>query len=257
MIAAPFTAIPSDADQYAAAVFCLAAILAALWVIGLRDPYCYALVVFCKPVIFAAQLANATAIVLLLSALTYRYGAKASGIAVAIKPYAWPMLLWSSTQRGWRDLRAGLIVAAAALLVPWALIGFDGITRYPRVVNDITETWQGVSLALPAAAAIPITLAALTCMWLRRRDPIGSFSFATAAMLAATPIFWELYLIALLLPIALRSPRIGPLWIVPIALWWLHGTTELVVAFATLAWCGLNVTTMQIRSPSTPAERLE
>ena len=41
MIAAPFTAIPSDADQYAAAVFCLAAILAALWVIGLRDCLLY------------------------------------------------------------------------------------------------------------------------------------------------------------------------------------------------------------------------
>jgi hypothetical protein len=255
MIAAPFTAISGAAAQYAAAIFCLAAILGALWIIGIRDPYCYALAMFCKPVIFAAQLGNATAVILLLTAITYRHGAKASGVAVAIKPYAWPMLVWSATQRGWRDLRDGLLVGAAALLIPWAVIRFDGITRYPNVVNGITDTWHGASLALPAAVGIPLTIVALACMWLRRADPVGSFAFATSAMLAATPILWELYLVAILLPIALRSPRVTPLWLVPIMLWWVHGTAQLVVAFAILAWCGI-AQPRPIADPA-PAESLQ
>jgi hypothetical protein len=254
MLVAPFTAIPGEVALWIGAAVCLAAIIAALWIIGLRDPYCYSIAIVSEPVLWTAQLGNATAIILLLSALTYVRGGVPGGIAVAIKPYAWPLLLWSFTQRGSRDLLAGVTAAAAAILIPWALVGFDGITRYPSIVNDITDATHGYTLALPTTIAMPLTMAALAGMWLRRSDPIGSFSFATAAMLAATPVLWGYYVVAILLPIALRSPRLGWLWLVPLSMWWLDGTPQLVVAFATLAWCGIvresKIATVRVEEPA-------
>jgi hypothetical protein len=68
-----------------------------------------------------------------------------------------------------------------------------------------------------------------------------------AAALVATPIAWEHYLVLLLVPIALASPRLSALWLAPIAMQllslpaWSEGRAGLIAMFlaagaATLAW---------------------
>ena len=57
---------------------------------------------------------NPSAFVALLLALTYRYNSAPAGIAIALKLYLWPVLLWSGLGRGWRDLMIGVMCALAA-----------------------------------------------------------------------------------------------------------------------------------------------
>ena len=140
MVTTPLLVLPHLAAQYAAGILCTLAVLAALWVVGLRDPWCYAIALFSAPLtLVSATVGNPTAVITLLVALSYRFGSAPAGIAVAVKLYPWPMLLWGLLTRGRRDLAVGVLVTLAAVLVPWALIGFDGIEHYLTVSRTITD----------------------------------------------------------------------------------------------------------------------
>jgi hypothetical protein len=246
MLAAPLTVLPTVAAQYLAGILCAAAIVAALWIIGLRDPYCYALAFCSGPVIWEIRLGNPTAVVSLLVALAYRYGGAPAGIAVALKLYAWPMLLWGLLTRGRRDLVIGLLVTVAAVLVPWALIGFDGISNYPDVLHTISHKARMDSGAPPFEIALPVAAIALGGMWVKRRQPADSFAFASLAMLAATPVLWPFYLATALLPLAIHRPRFSLAWLTPLALWGLEADGRLIATFALLAWCGLGAPALRL-----------
>ena len=162
MLVSPLLALPSIVAQYAASILCATAILAALRIVGVRDPFCLAAALISSPVVSAAQIGNASAFVALLLALTYRYNGTPAGIAIALKLYPWPVLIWSGIRRGWRDLLIGMSVArCCGILVPWAIIGFDGIGRYLSVAREITIDLTGPTYALPLGVGVPVTLAAL------------------------------------------------------------------------------------------------
>ena len=180
---------------------------------------------------------NISAFVTLLLALGYRYGSAPVGLAVALKLYAWPVLLWSAMQRGARDLMLGVGVVVAAVIAPWAAIGFDGIDRYLSVARDVTTVRP--TYALPTAIAVVVAALALAAMWLRRQDPVGSFSFAILAMLAAAPVLWGFYLSAVLLPLALRRPRFSPAWLVPFLAVVVQDHGYVYVFLGLLVWCGV------------------
>jgi hypothetical protein len=50
-----------------------------------------------------------------------------------------------------------------------------------------------------------------------------TFTLAVGAALALSPIVWLHYLMLLLVPIAVASPRLGPLWLLPLAFWVVGG----------------------------------
>ncbi len=121
MLVTPLLLLAPVAAQYAAGLLCALAIAGALWAVGLRDPYCYAIAFCSGPVILVITVGNPTAVVTLLVALAYRYGSIPVGVAVALKLYAWPILLWGLVTRGRRDFAVGGLVAATAIIVPWAV----------------------------------------------------------------------------------------------------------------------------------------
>jgi hypothetical protein len=251
MLVTPFLLLPELAAQYAAALVCAAAVLAAIWIVGVRDPYCFALTLCSVPLVRGAQLGNASCVVAPLVALAYRYNSGPSGLAIALKLYAWPLLLWAWLTRGSRDAFLGAAVAVVAVFLPWAVIGFDGITRYVDVASRVTANTD--SYALPPVAAIVVTALALAAMWWRRNDPTSALAFAVAAMLAASPIVWSVYVTAAFVPLALVRPMLSPAWLVPVLLWGLGNDLgnrfDIVVILGLLAWCGVGAPTPRVRRP--------
>lgn len=245
IVTTPLLALPHVVAQYTAGILCAFAVLAALWVVGLRDPWCYAIVLFSAPLTLVATVGNPTAFITLLVALSYRYGSAPAGVAVAIKLYPWPMLLWGLLVRGRRDFAIGIVATLAAIFVPWALIGFDGIDHYLTITRIITGHAREDSGVLSPPVQIALTAAALAGMWARRGKPADSFAFATLAMLTASPVLWGFYLVTALVPLAIHRPRVSPVWVLPLALWGLDYYGRLAVMFALLAWCGIGAPSLR------------
>jgi hypothetical protein len=240
----PLLLLPAAAAEYSAAVICVVLMLAALWIVGTRDPACYAIALWSVSVVALARMCNASALVAPLIALGYRWNSAPTGIAVALKFYAWPLLVWGGITRGKRDLAIGIGAAATAILVPWAAIGFDGLTRYLSVARDITEATQGSTYALGPSLSIPITAVAVAGMWIRRRQPTSSFAFGVLAMLAATPVLWDFYFSAVFVPLALQRPRASLAWLVPLAMWWAPGPVHVASMLLLLGWLGVGAPTV-------------
>ena len=93
MLVSPLLLLPASAAPYVACALCGASIVAALWIVGLRDPLCYAAALVSGPVVSGTRIGNASAFITLLLALAYRFNAVPAGLAVAIKLYAWPVLI--------------------------------------------------------------------------------------------------------------------------------------------------------------------
>jgi hypothetical protein len=114
----------------------------------------------------------------------------------------------------------------------WALIGFDGMARYPQMLSEMSLLQEGravsvvtiarvLGLSPGAATAIALALAAgiLWGAWRLARRPDGdrrAFGLAIIAALTASPIVWEHYMVLLFVPIALASPRLSRLWLAPL-----------------------------------------
>jgi hypothetical protein len=257
MLASPLLLLPHSVGQYVAAILCAGAVLAALRVIGVRDPLCMALALVSTSVVSTAQMANISAFVALLAALTYRYSGAPAGVATALKLYPGPLLVWSGMRRGPRDLFIAVSVAVTGIVLPWAIIGFEGIARYPRVAHEITARTAVEAHALPTMLGIAVALLALTAMWVRRADAAGSFAFAVMAMLAWTPVLWGFYFTAVLVPLGIRRPQFSIAWLIPFFAVAAHGHVHVALMFGLLAWCAIgapspSLSRLKARLPAEP-----
>ena len=247
MLITPLLLLAHLAAQYVAAILCGFAVAGALWAVGLRDPYCYAIAFCSGPVTLVITAGNPTAVVTLLGALAYRYGSSPAGAAIALKLYAWPILFWGLVTRGRRDFALGLALATAAIILPWALIGFDGLDRYTTVAREITSRARRESGALPLPIQVAITGLALGGMWFRRHRPSDSFAFATLAMLAASPVLWGFYLVAGLVPLAIQRRHVSVAWLLVLGLWGLDYYGRLAAVYVLLAWCGVGAPALKLK----------
>jgi hypothetical protein len=128
--------------------------------------------------------------------------------------------------------------AIALAAITWAGIGFAGLGHYPSVLRKLadqeaTSSYSivalGVRAHLPLAAAralsVIVALALLAAAWWVARDErrtprardVATVTLCIAAALAASPIVWVHYFLLLLVPLALTSRRLSPLWFVPLA----------------------------------------
>ena len=127
----------------------LASVLGALYLLGVRDLRCYGVALLCGPTVAGLAWGNATLLLLPLVALawrwrhhTYRAGI-VLGFAIAAKLFLWPLVFWLLGTRRYRAAASALAVGGAAILAPWAVIGFAGFTSYPdllRLAEDIYAT---------------------------------------------------------------------------------------------------------------------
>jgi len=236
-VTAPLTLLPPLGLQVAGSLLTLAAVLGALFLAGVRDVRCYLVVLGSSPLFSVVQTCNLVALVALFAAAAWRFRERplASGVllalAVALKLFAWPLLLVPLLARRRRASIVAAASAAAAVLVPWAAIGFAGLGGYPHFLSALERFERphtytlgallGPALSWPVAQGVTLVAAAalLALMTLRRDDERLLLVLAIALALLLSPIVWIDSLVVVFVAVAVVRPRLGWPWVAPLGLW--------------------------------------
>jgi hypothetical protein len=233
----PLSALPFWAAGLTYTVLSVAAMLSGIWLLGVRDWRCHALVLVSWPFLFGVFLGAIGPFLVLGAGVAWRWRERiwppaiALATIIAVKIFPWTLAVWLFVTRRYRALivcvAAGLVLTVAA----WALIGFDGLAQYPQMLSDMSfiQANRAVSVVgVLLIAGVPSSLATITAIalgagllalgWRLAHGRDGdrrAFGLAVLAALTATPIVWEHYMVLLFIPIALASPRLSPAWLIP------------------------------------------
>ena len=245
VLAAPLAVFPFGVAAALFAAVEVAATVLTLRVLDVRDWRCYGVVFLWYPVLQNFLLGSITSVLALGLAVAWRYrddrrvSIVVSAALIAAKVFLWPLLFWFAATRRWRTALWALGVGLAAVALSWALVGFAGLTSYPRLLDELSrlESWKSYSavalglvlglstgeartLAIIAGAAV---IAAMLIIGYRRGDDAATdrhtFVLAIAAAFLFSPIVWTHYLALLVVPIAISRRTLTPLWFVPLAMW--------------------------------------
>jgi hypothetical protein len=231
----PFALLPFAVANVLFFLLNLACVALALRVLRVRDWRCYGAAFLSEPVFTATGIGTVSPLLLLGVAAAWRYreralllGALVAGL-VSLKLFLWPLWLWLVRTRRLAAACAAVVIAAVAITAGWALIGFAGLTQYPRLLDRLTELvgTKSYSLyALERAGGIPSSTAQVVVLLLAVLGLVAAgvafaddrrlLMSALGVALLVTPILWPHYLVLLFVPIALASRRFSVLWLVPL-----------------------------------------
>jgi hypothetical protein len=236
----PFALLPAGVSAAVFTGVCVIATAGTLWVLGVRDWRLYGLVLMWSPVVAGWQTANLTLPLALGVALTWRFrnSPVPAGLFVAllvsIKPITLPLVLWLVATRRYSAMRSVIAFGLAINLVGWAVVGFDGIARWLRLLSvqgdllyrkgySLIALAANMGLGRDSGTAIEIVAAAVlvaACVVAgRRRLDVEAFMIAVALMVVASPQVDLHYFALLIVPLALAQPRLGLAWLVPLVFW--------------------------------------
>jgi hypothetical protein len=234
LLVAPLTILPPGGADWVIALLSLAAALLSLRMVGVRDWRVYGAFALWPAVIGEIRVSHLTAFLCLLIALAWRFretrGAPgiALGVAVAVKFFLWPVLVWTAAIGKAREALLAAAVAAASLLL---VLPFTGLDDYVRTLLELGRTFDQdsssvfgfiVQLGAPEAAArvatLVLGLTLIVACWRR-----ASLGLAVAAALVLSPIVWLDYYAVAAVPLAIVRPRLTWTWLAPLATWGLLG----------------------------------
>ena len=234
----PLALLPYWAAKVVYLLLSVGAIALSMRLLGVRDWRCFGAVFACAPAYAAVGLGAVGPFLALGAALAWRYRDRAvvAGLAVAYvisaKLFLWPLWFWLVRTRRYRAAAVAAGAGLGAVLASWAAIGFAGLREYPQLLGRLTELVgpHGYSIyALERSLGIGniaaerslyvFAFVALALVALFVRDDRRVFVAVIAISLFATPILWPHYLVLLVVPIALVTTRLSPLWIAPALLW--------------------------------------
>lgn len=217
----------------------IAAMLFGVRLLGVRDWRCLVLVAASWPFLYGLYLGAVGPFLVLGIGIAWHWRdrlwppALAIATLVAVKVFPWPLAVWLLITRRFKTLALSVAAGLALTFGAWAVIGFSGLLQYPRLLSDISFLQEGravslvsvllvggVSPSVASAAAIALALAILVVAWRVSRGPGGdarALGLAVIAALAGTPIVWEHYMVLLFVPVALASPRLSKLWLLPLS----------------------------------------
>lgn len=256
--AIPLAMLPVDQAAVIFRTLLFLAALLTLWVLRVRDWRCYALWLTSALVMLPVLIGNATLLVVLSVALLWRYrdrpwaAAAALTAAISIKLFMAPLWLWLVLTRRYRAAWYTTALAPTVMLAAWALIGFDGLREYPRLMRLVSDRYGGdgalvyglarqIGLgagAIVVSAAVAAVLLGLA--WRARRDELAAFALVAAAALVLSPVGWVFYAGVLIVPLAAARPRYSPAWLALLLFWvsWWHSPlpyTSAALSVATIA----------------------
>jgi Glycosyltransferase family 87 len=257
---APLAALPLEVGRMVMFLAGIAAVLAALRLLGVEDWRCYSVTIVSAPALNSLALGALTSFLLLGAALAWRYRdrpavtAVTTACAALLKLFLWPLAIWLVATRRWR---AAVICAGVGVLLlfgGWAIVDFAGLRSYPTLVHVLEQVEAPASYSLVAllglsghgatVATVVLSAGAVAAIALAARGADGdrrAFAVAVLVSLVATPLVWLHYLLLLFVPIAVYRPRLSGLWLVPLVLWATptthsHGITwRIALACAVLA----------------------
>jgi hypothetical protein len=237
LAAVPFGLLPLWLAGALFTALSLGAFVYALRLLGVRDWRCIAVALVSWPTLNAFSLGAIDPLLLLGVALAWRWRDRVSrpacaiALIVVVKLFPWPLVGWMAATRRWRTLAVCVLLGTVVMFGAWALLGFQGMVDYPRMLSDATYIQEGRSNSLtaiilalgasPGLARAAVMLAAgslLVLAWRVGRLPgreRAAFGLAIIAALTASPIVWDHYMVLLFAPIALLSPRLSSLWLLP------------------------------------------
>ena len=231
---APFGLLGFDDAAAVWSAVLIVSLLAAIWILGVRDWRVLGVVIGSAPVISAVRLGTLTPVLILLLAVAWRWRDRrwvAGGslaFAISLKLFLWPLVIWLAATRRWAAAALAAALAAGATLAAWAAIGFDGLADYPELLRRLSDVVAdrgfslvalGVEAGMPRGAAEPLPwlvglllLVGVVTIARRENEDRNAFSLAIVAAIALTPIVWLHYFGLLVVPLALARPRISWAW---------------------------------------------
>jgi alpha-1,2-mannosyltransferase len=268
---APLSLIPYAVAGVLFAVASVAAIFASLRIVGVSDWRCYAVLPFWMPVLQAVGLGTIAPFLAVALAVAWRYrdrpfvGTAALGLAIASKLFLWPIVFWLIATRRYRRALETTGVTAAAIVIPWAALGFRDFAEYPRVLrllvrNELPTSFSAKTLAGmlgfgPAALALQLAcVVAVFALARRQEGDRRAFSAAILAALALSPLVWIHYYVLLIVPIGLAARRLNAVWLLPILAFWVYTdnlSSVWPLLWVSLVMAGVAVLTLR-RWPSEP-----
>jgi MFS family permease len=245
VLAAPLAVFPVGVAAALFAAVEVAATVLTLRVLNVRDWRCYGVTFLWYPVLQNFLIGSITSLLALGLAVVWRYrddrhiSIFVSAALIAAKVFLWPLLFWLAASRRWRTAMWALVVGLTAVALSWAIVGFGGLTSYPRLLDELSrlESWKsysavalglvlGLSTGEARALAIVAGGAVIAAMFLvgyvRRGDADSDRHMLVLAIAAAflfSPIIWTHYLALLVVPIAITRRTLTPLWFAPLAMW--------------------------------------
>jgi alpha-1,2-mannosyltransferase len=245
LLAAPLAAFPFGVAAALFAVIELVATFLTLRLLDVRDWRCYGITLLWYPVLQNFLIGSITSLLALGLAVVWRYRGHRSASAfvtaalIGTKVFLWPMVIWLAATRRTLTAAWAVVLALVAITLSWALVGFGGLTSYPRLLSELSrlEEWKsysavafGLVLGLPIAVARTLAMLAgvavlIAAVLVGRRYPGDeqadrrTFALALAAAFIFSPIVWTHYLALLVVPIAITRRTLSPLWFVPLAMW--------------------------------------
>jgi alpha-1,2-mannosyltransferase len=273
----PLSLIPYVIAEVLYTVASVTAICASLRIVGVRDWRCYAVLPFWMPVLQAVGLGTIAPFLGLALAVAWRYrdrrfvGTAALGLAIASKLFLWPIVFWLVATRRYRRALEAIGVTAAAIVIPWAVLGFRGFAEYPHVLRLLARTEMPISFSTEALAdmlgiapaALLIQLACVVAVFVLARRQEGdrrAFSAAIFAALALSPLVWIHYYVLLVVPIGLAARRLSAIWLLPVLAFWVYSYnlySVWPVLLVSLVMAGVAVLTLRPSPPDPDQAFLE
>jgi hypothetical protein len=229
----PFAAVSFTLGGSIFAVLIVLSLVAALWILGIRDWRCYAVVIVSMPGWTSVTTGTLSGVCTLLAAMVYRYRnqrwrcATALTAGLATKVFLWPLGLWLLATRRARAAGLAVLLTLVLLLMSWLVIGTSNFTGYHdsmRQAKELAEESYSPYALLRALAVSPrlatlavalIGLSIIGTSWFIKNDRL-TFSLAVFAALLMSPVIWIHYLVLIYVPIAIARPRLSPLWFLPL-----------------------------------------
>jgi cbb3-type cytochrome oxidase subunit 3 len=226
LLFAPLALLPYHVAAGVFLAVSLAAVVGALWLLGVRDRRLYAATFISPAVLTALTVGTITPLLLLGLAAVWRYrdrrgAAIAAAILIVLKLFLWPVLVWLLVTGRKRAAAEAVLLSLALTLVSWAGIGFADIGRYSSILDRLARAEGAKSYALASGRLSEVLLAGVVVatLWIGRR--LGErrlFAIAIVGAILASPIVWLHYLALLTIVFAvLEAPLVY--WLIPALLW--------------------------------------
>jgi hypothetical protein len=241
VLLAPFALVSNGVAQVLYMLLCIACVPAILWTLRVRDWRLYGLAMLWFPVFDGWQSGNVTLPLALMIALAWRHRDRPlvagllTAVAISIKPFVWPLGLWLLATRRWKAAACALASGLVINLVSWWILGYDQISQYLHLsARDTDALWKGGYSMLAVAhhlgfgrtvgeglllVASALAAAGVLHAGLVKRDGRQALGLTIVLMLVASPLLWAHYFSLLLIPLALRRPRLSVVWALPLLMW--------------------------------------
>jgi len=241
LLVTPFGLLPHGLAGVLATTSLIGGIFVALRLVGVRDWRCYGAAFLWPPVTSGIQTANLSLAIVLGLALLWRFrdrlpiAALTAAALISLKLFLWPVLVWLVATRRYAAGAWAVVVGIPMTFGAWAVLGFAGLSDYPRMVHVLqthfeggsytpfvfltrlgapTEWARGGGYVIGTCAVVALLFAAR-----RRRSDKAAFAWAVAATLLFSPIVWLHFFALFLVPLAILRPTFSFSWLPPVLLW--------------------------------------